>query len=266
LRRRGYHRIVNRAQTFSHYPAIPPPLRLRLSTLPLHDCPYLPPRFARNRAFLAEDMLPETYDRFMDAGFRRSGRVIYQPVCGGCRACVPIRVPVETFRPSKSQRRCWRRNRDLTVSIDDAQTGDEEAFALYLRYVTQWHEGRASGTSRADFIGFLYDSPVHTLEFKYRDAAGRLQGVGICDLSPRALSSVYFYFEPSEHHRRLGTFGALYEIAHARRLGLGHYYLGYWIAGCGSMSYKAGFRPFELLCGDGVWRPGDSVLDVAARK
>jgi arginine-tRNA-protein transferase len=250
-------------QLFSHYPAIPPPLRLRLATLPAHECAYLPHRLARNRAFLAEQMSPETYDRFMDAGFRRSGRVIYQPMCEGCRACVPIRIPVEQFRASKSQRRCWRRNLDLIVSIDDAPTGDEEAFDLYLRYVTQWHGSSPSSTSRADFIGFLYDSPVRTLEFKYRDAAGKLLAVGICDVSPRALSSAYFYFDPADQRRALGTFGALWEIDYARGQGLAHYYLGYWVAGCGSMSYKASFRPFELLCGDGVWRAG---IEMTCRK
>lgn len=243
-------------QTFSHYPAIPPPLRLRLTTLPPHECPYLPGRAAQNRAFLAEQLSSQTYDRFMDSGFRRSGRIVYQPVCAGCRACVPIRIPLATFRPNKSQRRCWRRNQDLVVTIDDAPIGDEESFELYRRYVTHWHQSHTDETNRADFIAFLYDSPVRTLEFKYRDAAGRLLAVGICDVSSRALSSVYFYFDPSERRRGLGTFGALYEIDHARRQALEHYYLGYWVAGCGSMSYKASFRPFELLCGDGVWRAG----------
>ena len=34
-----------------------------------------------------------------------------------------------------------------------------------------------------------------------------------------------------------------------------YYYLGYWVAGCGAMEYKATFRPCELLGTDGLWRP-----------
>jgi arginine-tRNA-protein transferase len=254
-------------QLFSHYPASPPPVRARLMTLPPHECPYLPGRLARNRAFLAERLEPATYDRFMDAGFRRSGQVIYQPVCHGCRACVPIRVPVDRFHPSKTQRRCWRRNQDLVVSIDDSPTADDESFALYVRYMTQWHDEHGSSTtSRDDFICFLYESPVRTLEFKYRDPTGRLLAVGICDVSDRALSSVYFYFDPEHRRRGLGTFGALYEIEHARREKLEHYYLGYWVADCAAMSYKASFRPHEFLGTDGVWRPGANASQQLAQE
>ena len=71
-----------------------------------------------------------------------------------------------------------------------------------------------------------------------------------------SLSSVYFYYDPDEARRGLGTFGALHEIESAAREGIPYYYLGYWVAGCGAMEYKAGFRPNEVLCGDGVWRPG----------
>ena len=248
----------------SHYPGHPAPVRVPLHVFPPHECSYLPGRMSRTRGFLAADMPGDVYHDFMDAGFRRSGRLVYQPVCGGCRACVPLRVPVATFESSKSQRRCWRRNADLSVSSAPPEATAEK-FELYRRYTTVWH-GKADGgpadgadagadEGRASFESFLYDSPVDTLEFCYRDAAGRLLAVGICDASSRALSSVYFYFDPAEARRGLGTFGALYEIDAARRLGMSHYYLGYWVAGCGAMRYKASFRPCEVLDTDGVWRP-----------
>lgn len=229
--------------------------------LPAHDCSYLPGRRSMSRAFMAGSMPGEVYQRFMDAGFRRSGKLVYQPVCLGCRACVPLRVPVSTFSPSKSQRRCWRRNVDLAVT-SGAPTATDEKFDLYRRYATDWH-GKARGdnddTGWDAFESFLYDSPVDTVEFCYRDATGRLLAVGICDACPSSLSSVYFYHDPAESRRGLGTFGALYEIESARRWGMPHYYLGYWVAGCGAMEYKANFRPCEGLDPDGVWRPLDDV-------
>ena len=85
-----------------------------------------------------------------------------------------------------------------------------------------------------------------------------------CDVCRSSLSSVYFYYDPAEARRGLGTFGALYEIEAARRLGIPHYYLGYWIAGCGTMDYKAGFRPNEVLCPDGVWREGEGGGAISA--
>lgn len=242
-------------------------MRLRLADTGEHPCSYLPGRTSSNRAFWADEMPPVLYQAFMDAGFRRSGKVVYQPACRGCRRCVPIRVPVATFAPGKSQRRCWRRNGDLTVTVGDLPAEpDDERFRLYHKYVTEWHgkpaAGGADDASYASFASFLYASPVRTLEYLYRDDAGRLLGVGICDLSDAALSSVYFYHDPAEASRGLGTFGALHEIADARARGLSHYYLGYWIDGCGAMAYKASYRPYELLQPDGVWRAGDDCPDV----
>jgi leucyl-tRNA---protein transferase len=166
---------------------------------------------------------------------------------------VSIRVCVARFAPSRSQRRRVQRNGDLRVNVAMPVATDEK-FALYRRYQSQWH-----GKPEDDwdsFVSFLYDSPVPTIECEYRDESGRLLAVGICDVCPPALSAVYFYFEPGESRRGLGTFGAMWEIGLARRLQLEYYYLGYWIRGCGSMEYKSDYRPYELLGPDGVWREG----------
>ena len=239
---------------FSHYPGLPPPVKVSLTTLGDHPCSYLPGRTSRSRALWAEQMPAAVYHRFMDAGFRRSGKLIYQPVCGACRACMPIRGPVATFRPSKSQRRCRRRNEDLEVTVAEPAATDEK-YDLYRRYVAGRHQKPDDDEGREAFERFLYDSPVHSIEFSYRDMGGRLLAVGICDLSDRSLSSVYFYFEPDEARRGLGTYGALFEIETAARLGVPYYYLGYWVDGCQAMQYKADFRPAEVLWPDAVWRP-----------
>jgi len=238
-------------------PPLPPPRAIRLTTLPDHACPYLPDRIAQNRAFVAARLDPVLYHQFMNAGFRRSGQLVYQPICSTCRACIPIRVPTDRFARSKSQRRCWRKNADLSVEVAPP-VPTEEKFTLYQRYVLERHRrneqsGVEQGADPDSFCTFLYASPVSTLEFAYRDPVGRLLAIGICDLCPNSLSSVYFYFDPSESRRGLGTFGALYEIDFARRNRIPHYYLGYWVLGCAAMEYKAQFRPNETLDEHGVW-------------
>jgi arginyl-tRNA--protein-N-Asp/Glu arginylyltransferase len=248
-------------QRFSNYPAIPPPVRVPLQVSPPHECPYLTGRMATARWFVADRVAGNVYHQFMNAGFRRSGRLFYQPVCGGCRACVPIRVPVDSFWPSKSQRRTLRRNADVIVSVNPRPVVSDEKFALYTRYTRDWH-GKDDGDDFAGFESFLYASPVDTIEFEYRDATGRLLAVGICDGCADSLSSVYFYFDPAESKRGLGTFGALREIEYARERGMPFYYLGYWISGCGAMEYKSSFRPNQLLGTDGVWR--DNLDEVPA--
>jgi arginyl-tRNA--protein-N-Asp/Glu arginylyltransferase len=252
-----------------HAPPRSPPVEVRLVNTGEHACPYLPGRVANNRAFLAERIDPEIYHAFMDAGFRRSGRVVYQPACASCRACVPIRIPVALFKPSKSQRRCARRNADLVIEVSPVRA-TEEKFDLYHRYTLARHRrvdgavsGEADEPDRESFETFLYHSPVDTIEFTYRDAAGRLLAVGICDVSQRSLSSVYFYFDPAQNRRCLGTYGALREITFAREANIPYYYLGYWIEPCRSMRYKAEFRPYELLHPDGQWRGADPLPEGA---
>jgi arginine-tRNA-protein transferase len=251
-----------RSPAFSHYPHLPVPFGVRLTVLPATPCPYLAGKRSTSRAALVSDMSPGVYHKFMDAGFRRSGRLLYQPLCNGCRECQQMRVPVDAFAPSKSQRRCARRNADLVQTIESPEPTAEK-FEVYRRYAMRWHE-HADAPSANDFAEFLYDSPLvtesgssGTIEIGHRDASGRLLGVGICDVTPLGLSSVYFYFDPDVAHRGLGTFGALYEIEYARSIGLPYYYLGYYVSGCASMSYKANYRPYELLGMDGRWRTAE---------
>lgn len=236
------------------WPALPPPINLRLYELPESPCPYLPGRLEQCRAFLAAAVAPHVYHQFMDAGFRRSGELFYQPVCRGCRACMPIRIPVDRFAPGKSQRRCFRRNSDLRITFD-RPSFTEEKYDLYCRYVTRRHR-KPAVPERDEFQAFLCTSPVETVEMAYRDSAGRLLAVGVCDVCADSLSSVYFYFDPDHERRGLGTFGAMVEIRLAQEMAIPYYYLGYWVSGCRSMEYKSQFRPFELLHPDGVWREG----------
>jgi leucyl-tRNA---protein transferase len=242
-------------QQVCQWPSWPlPVLAADVTATPRQVCHYLPGRCATFRFFGAETLSGEDYQRLQDAGFRRSGTVLYQPMCAGCRECVPLRVPVATFTASRSQRRVLRLNRDLVVQAAPPDP-TREKWELYERYQREWHRKTpADADDITDYLGFLYHSPMETVEFEYRDPWGQLLGVGIGDLCPESLSSVYFYFDPRAAHRSLGTFSALYEIQWARERGLRHWYAGYWIQECPSMAYKARFGPCQRLDTDGVWR------------
>lgn len=248
---------------FSHYPAPPPELleESHLTLLPEDPCPYLPGQRARMRAFATDRIHPMLYHWLMDRGFRRSGSIFYQPACRGCRQCVPLRVPVGTFRPSKSQRRAARRNQDLEISV--CRLGElshpDELLALFSLHQQDWH-GRRPDDVVSEMDSLLETSPVDTWVFCYREPGGRLIAAGICDVCPLSLSSVYFFFDPAEASRSLGTFGALYEIGFASQHRIPYYYLGYWVEPCAAMNYKSRYRPHELLGTDGQWRPGPHSL------
>ncbi|HWB59945.1 MAG TPA: arginyltransferase [Chthoniobacteraceae bacterium] len=239
-------------QIRSYWPTWPLPVRQEVAITSGHACGYLAGRQARFRAFQVERMAGSEYQKWMDAGFRRSGAVVYQPMCPGCRACRPLRVPVGRLAMSKSQRRVMRRNRDLQVRVGVPRPTTEK-WELYDRYQREWHDGKQAGDVMA-YVNFLYQSPVETVEFEYRDLGGKLLGIGICDLCETSVSSMYFYFEPREAKRSLGTFSALYEILWAKEMKIPYWYAGFWVNGCDKMEYKTRFRPCELLGTDGIWR------------
>ena len=236
---------------------LPPPINVPLTVLPSHECHYLPGQVATIQAFMTEQIPAPVFEKLLDAGFRRSGTLIYQPVCHSCRECLPIRIPVGRFKPTKSQRRCAKLNADLLISNGTPQLTDEK-LNLYNRYIDQWHAtgGEVSqANDHAAVEAFLYNSPMQTLEFCYRTPSMKLVAVGIVDVTPRVLSSVYFYFDPAEQRRGLGNFGALVEIDYAREHSLPFYHLGYWIQSSAKMNYKSRFGPAEVLGTDRAWHP-----------
>ncbi len=226
---------------------------------PQHDCPYLPGQIARERAFVADTMEPVVYHALMERGYRRSGRVYYKPACESCAECVPMRIPVEAFRPSRSQRRVWRRNADLRIEVG-RPIPRPDRHALFVRYLEYQHDGTMSG-SYEDFCDYLCHSAVDTREVSFR-LGETLVGVGIIDICPFSVSTVYFYFDPEQRRRSLGIYSALWEIRYAQEHGVPYYYLGYYVRDARTMRYKARFRPHERLGVDGIWRARENDVDV----
>jgi arginine-tRNA-protein transferase len=68
------------------------------------------------------------------------------------------------------------------------------------------------------------------------------------------LSAIYFFYDPDERPRSLGTWNVLCLIDEAVRRALPYVYLGYYVPGCSSMEYKPRFVPNEIRGEDGVWR------------
>lgn len=224
----------------------------------VHDeptpCPYLGEQTARMPLRVPTRMLTGgEFDRRLQVGDRRQGVLLYRTACPSCRACEPIRLDVETFKPGKTQRRVFRRAAGLlTVQLGPPQLSDEKV-ALYNRH--KFGRGLNSDDKPIDHEGyrvFLVDSCCDSFEIRYR-LDGRLVGVAVTDRGADALSAVYFYFDPEFAELSPGVFSILTQLELCRRWGLQFLYLGLFIAGCPSMAYKARYMPHERLI-DGEWR------------
>ena len=187
-------------------------------------------------------------------GFRRSQSVIYRPACVGCSACMSIRIPVEQFRTSRSQRRILRRNADLVRRPCEA-CATETQFDLFRRYLDDRHSsGGMADMDAFDFASMVDETPINStiVEYALEDretGAQRLIGACLSDILGDGLSMVYSFFDPDEADRSLGTHMILDHIQLAGEMGLPHVYLGYWVPGSPKMDYKIGYRPFELCDG-----------------
>lgn len=231
----------------------------------VHDepelCPYLEGRTARLPLRLPLRALTrEETDERLASGDRRYGRLFYRPSCPSCRACEPLRVPVATFEPSRSQRRALvRGHRELRTEIGEPVVSGER-LEVYNRHRLErgLTRGQEPALDEESYAAFFVYRMVEAVEFSFF-LGSQLVGFAICDRGARALSAVYCAFDPGLSRLSIGTYSVLRHLELARSLGLTYVYLGLYVADNAHLRYKASFLPHERLI-DGAWRHFDRPL------
>lgn len=217
------------------------------------ECPYGLPHIARFYQAMFGPLTDRAMELFLAAGYRRNGNCLYTMHCRECRQCIPIRLRPKIFQPNRNQRRIQQRNSDIEVRFDKVHM-DRENLDLCGRFLEERYP-QEYNSADGYYGGFFCNSIVDSMRVEFR-LDGRLVGGSIIDLGQSWMNAVYFYFDPDESARSLGTFNILTLINLCVEFGIEYLYLGYYIPNVRAMNYKQRFKPHELF-ENGVWHPAD---------
>lgn len=221
------------------------PERIQFFVTKPHECSYLENREVT--AIFADPYSPmsnSTFGILTEMGFRRSGEYIYKPRCFQCQACIPVRIPTALFQPSRSQKRVFKKNKDLKVEIVAAHFRGED-YELYENYInSKHHDGGMHPPSIEQYKSFLFCEWSNSQFIRFLEGE-KVIAVAVVDQLPNGLSAVYTFYDYEQSHRSLGTYAILWQIEHCRQHDIKHVYLGYLIESCQKMAYKNQFLPFE---------------------
>lgn len=214
------------------------------------ECPYGLPYIASFYQAMFGPLNERAMELFLAAGYRRNGNCLYSMHCKQCSSCIPIRIRPEAFKPNRNQRRVRKKNSDIEIGISKVKM-EKEHMDLCGRFLAARYP-QEHNTAEGYYGGFFCNSIVDSVRIDFR-LDGRLVGGSVIDLGEKWMNAVYFYFDPDESSRSLGTFNILTLIEMCLDYNIEYLYLGYYIKGVHAMSYKEKFRPHELLL-QGNWQ------------
>ncbi|WP_228723322.1 arginyltransferase [Desulfosediminicola flagellatus] len=214
------------------------------------ECPYGLPYIACFYQAMFGPINDRAMELFLAAGYRRNGNCLYSMHCRQCSACIPIRMKPADFKPNRNQRRVRSKNADIDVCLSSVDM-DKEHMALCDRFLSARYP-QEFNTADGYYGGFFCNNIVDSIRIDFR-IDGRLVGGSVIDMGNNWMNAVYFYFDPDESARSLGTFNILTLIDMCRDYEIEYLYLGYYIKEVRAMNYKERFCPHELFI-DGVWQ------------
>jgi leucyl-tRNA---protein transferase len=213
-------------------------------------CSYLPEQRAALEYRLMVDVSPEELESLLLRGWRRFGPAYFRPACSPCGECRSIRLDVHRFDPSRSQRKAQNRMERFRLVMGRPRL-DEARLKLH----EAWHQTRESARG---WEPTQLSEDEYATQFAFPSTTGRemawydgeqLVALGLVDVTRNCVSAAYFFYQPSIAKLSPGVANVLACVELARAQGQSHVYLGYRVEGCVSLTYKASFRPHELLVG-----------------
>lgn len=206
--------------------------------------------------FVSYGVSPAAMDALWASGWRHFGIIFFRyrraTVPGGNCTVVPLRVDLERFTLSRSQRRIVARNRDARVVVGETSPAREKE-ELFERHKRRFRENVPESLS--DFLSHAPARVPCRNEEICVYLEDRLVAASFLDVGSRSTSAVYAMFDPAESRRSLGIYTMLLSIRRARDLKCRYYYPGYACAEPSVYDYKKRFAGLERYDWRGGWHP-----------
>lgn len=213
------------------------------------QCSYFDEKMSDMRYKYIQNCTKEEQYKMLERGWRRFGHMHFIPECKNCDECKTIRIDINKFKFSKSQKRVINKNKNTEVYIQKPSISVDH-LNLFDKYHTHMQDKKQwkydPSTPEEYYRSYVSGANDYGKEILYF-VDEKLVGVALIDLLPSGISAIYCYYDHDYEHLSLGKYSILAQISIAKQQNIPYLYLGYWIKDHFSMGYKEDYKPFEVL-------------------
>ncbi|QSZ40882.1 arginyltransferase [Sulfurimonas aquatica] len=214
-------------------------------------CSYLDNKQQTTHYKVINDCSLESCQDLVERGYRRFGKMYFRPICATCNECQSIKIDVLNYNFSKSARRILKKASHINTYIQRPTVSQEhlkvfDRYHLHMSEKKDWEYNKT--TPEHYYHSFVLGHEDFGYEVLYYDD-NRLIGVDLIDILEDGISSIYFYYDPEYAYLSLGKYSLYNQIKLAKQENKKWIYLGYYVEGCPSLSYKAEYKPYKTLQG-----------------
>jgi len=223
-----------------------------LKEFSLNDkCSYLDDIETTTHYKVIDNSSTQNCQELIERGFRRFGKMFFRPICVGCNECQSIKIDVENFEFSKSQKRVLKKASFIKTYIQVPTLSNEhlelfKKYHLFMKDKKDWNYNET--TAEHYYNSFVDGHEEFGYEVLYFDG-DKLIGVDLIDILDDGVSSIYFYYDPDYSEYSLGKYSLYNQIKFAKKSSKKWIYLGYYVTQCPSLAYKSHYKPYLTLQG-----------------
>jgi len=212
-------------------------------------CSYLNNKEQTTHYKIIDNCSAQHCHELIERGYRRFGKMYFRPICSTCQECQSIKIDVENFTFSSSQKRVLKKAAHIQSYIQRPSI-TKEHLELFKKYHLHMKEKKGwdyqETTTQSYYASFVDGYNDFGYEVLYYDK-NKLIGVDLIDILDDGVSSIYFYYDVDYMKYSLGRFSLYNQIKFAKNSSKKWIYLGYYVKECPSLSYKSHYKPYLTL-------------------